>query len=267
MSAVGTALGPSMGGLLIASLNWRAIFLVNMPLGILTFFLAWRYLPMDRRGPNTVRPGFDIVGTFLLALTLAAALGLLHGAWWWAQGSVVALGLLAIGLLSWSYRIEPHPFAILLRRFGVVTVGTWALLTAALATTERLPDMPPGIADIGSMVWYVFLSSMLLLVPYRARSQSLMREFSLLAAISTVATSLDLLFVALFSFGAFASLTLDKLPGLFESQRHNLSLRWAHCKSYWFAMTGAASVPESRNLRRAQLFGLQVAAAARLSGA
>jgi len=66
---------------------------------------------------------------------------------------------------------------------------------------------------------------------------------------------------------SFASLTLDKLPGLFESQRHHLSLRWAHCKSYWFAMTGAASVPESRNLRRAQLFGLQVAAAARLSGA
>ena len=66
---------------------------------------------------------------------------------------------------------------------------------------------------------------------------------------------------------SFAGITLDKLPGLCESQRHHLSLRWAHCKSYWFAMTGAASVPESRNLRRAQLFGLQVAAAARLPGA
>ena len=66
---------------------------------------------------------------------------------------------------------------------------------------------------------------------------------------------------------SFAGVTLDRLPGLFESQRHHLSLRWAHCKSYWFAMTGAASLPESRNLRRAQLFGLQVAAAARLSSA
>ena len=65
---------------------------------------------------------------------------------------------------------------------------------------------------------------------------------------------------------SLASVTLDKLPGLFESQRHHLSLRWAGCRSFWLALTGAASVPESRNLRRTQLFGLQVAAAARLPG-
>ena len=48
MSAIGTALGPSLGGILIAGLGWRAIFLVNVPLGILTFVLAHRYLPIDR---------------------------------------------------------------------------------------------------------------------------------------------------------------------------------------------------------------------------
>ena len=72
MSAIGTALGPSLGGVLIAGLGWRAIFLVNVPLGILTFLLAHRYLPVDRRGPKTDRAGFDTVGTLLLALTLAA---------------------------------------------------------------------------------------------------------------------------------------------------------------------------------------------------
>jgi EmrB/QacA subfamily drug resistance transporter len=80
MSAIGTALGPSLGGVLIAGLGWRAIFLVNVPLGILTFLLAHRYLPVDRRGPKTGpetgpktdRAGFDNVGTLLLALTLAA---------------------------------------------------------------------------------------------------------------------------------------------------------------------------------------------------
>jgi MFS family permease len=35
MSAIGTALGPSLGGILIAGLGWRAIFLINLPLGIL----------------------------------------------------------------------------------------------------------------------------------------------------------------------------------------------------------------------------------------
>lgn len=72
MSALGTALGPSLGGVLIAGMSWRAIFLVNVPLGTLTFLLAHRYLPADRRGAKTDRAGFDSVGTLLLALTLAA---------------------------------------------------------------------------------------------------------------------------------------------------------------------------------------------------
>lgn len=72
MSAVGTALGPSLGGVLIAGLGWRAIFLVNVPLGTLTFLLAYRYLPVERLGLKLERAGFDNVGTVLLALTLAA---------------------------------------------------------------------------------------------------------------------------------------------------------------------------------------------------
>jgi EmrB/QacA subfamily drug resistance transporter len=72
MSAIGTALGPSLGGVLIAGLSWRAIFLVNVPLGILTLLLAHRYLPVDRRRPKVDPAAFDNVGTLLLVLTLAA---------------------------------------------------------------------------------------------------------------------------------------------------------------------------------------------------
>ncbi len=72
MSAVGTALGPSLGGVLIAGFGWRAIFLVNVPLGIMTFLLALRYLPVDRREPKIERTRFDTMGTLLLALSLAA---------------------------------------------------------------------------------------------------------------------------------------------------------------------------------------------------
>ena len=70
MSAIGTALGPSLGGLLISGFGWRAIFMVNLPLGVLTLFLAHRHLPVDRRTPKRERTGFDNVGTALLALTL-----------------------------------------------------------------------------------------------------------------------------------------------------------------------------------------------------
>jgi len=72
MSAVGTALGPSLGGVLIAGPGWRTIFLINLPLGLLTFFLAWRHLPADRPGPKAERARFDGLGTLLLASTLAA---------------------------------------------------------------------------------------------------------------------------------------------------------------------------------------------------
>jgi EmrB/QacA subfamily drug resistance transporter len=72
MSAIGTTLGPSLGGVLIAELGWRMIFLVNLPLGILNCFLAHRYLPVDRRQVKTEhRAGFDNVGTLLLVVTLA----------------------------------------------------------------------------------------------------------------------------------------------------------------------------------------------------
>ncbi len=72
MSAIGTALGPSLGGVLIGGLGWRAIFLVKVPLGILALLLAHRHLPADRRAAKTDRGGFDPAGTLLLALTLGA---------------------------------------------------------------------------------------------------------------------------------------------------------------------------------------------------
>jgi EmrB/QacA subfamily drug resistance transporter len=96
MSAIGTALGPSLGGVLIAGLGWPAIFFVNVPLGLLAFLLAYRYLPGDRRGPKADRSGFDPVGTLLLALTLAAyALAMTIG-----RGS---FGLLNMALLVTAF--------------------------------------------------------------------------------------------------------------------------------------------------------------------
>jgi signal transduction histidine kinase len=134
--------------------------------------------------------------------------GTLPGLWWLTQVIPLAHGAAACGLLSWSYRIEPNPFAIVLRRFDVVGVVTLAMLTTIVAVIEQQPALQLKIATVGSVIWYVFLASLLLVIPFLSRSQQVVREFSMLAAISTVATSLDLLFVAIFSLGQFASLTL-----------------------------------------------------------
>lgn len=72
MSAMGTALGPSLGGVLIAGFGWPAIFLINVPLGVLALWLAHRYLPTDRCAPKAEGARFDTLGTVVLALMLAA---------------------------------------------------------------------------------------------------------------------------------------------------------------------------------------------------
>lgn len=72
MSAVGTALGPSLGGVLIAGGGWPAIFFANLPLGLLALVLAYRALPADRGVARIARANLDIRGTLLLAATLAA---------------------------------------------------------------------------------------------------------------------------------------------------------------------------------------------------
>jgi EmrB/QacA subfamily drug resistance transporter len=72
MSAIGTALGPTFGGLLITGFGWRSLFLINLPLGLLAFVLAYFHLPTDRQSSTAHRNNFDIAGMLLLALTLAA---------------------------------------------------------------------------------------------------------------------------------------------------------------------------------------------------
>jgi EmrB/QacA subfamily drug resistance transporter len=101
MSAIGTAMGPSLGGMLIAGFGWQAIFLITVPLGLLTWALAHRYLPADRQKPKAARAGFDPVGTLLLALTLAAyalAMTLGRGSFGWLNIALLMAALLGLGL-------------------------------------------------------------------------------------------------------------------------------------------------------------------------
>lgn len=102
-SAAGTALGPSLGGLLVAGWGWRAIFFVLAPLGLLAAGLAARCLPPDRPaagaaadGEPTGRPRFDTAGTLLLALALAAySLALTLGRGDFGRGSLLLLAAAA----------------------------------------------------------------------------------------------------------------------------------------------------------------------------
>ena len=145
MSAIGTALGPSLGGMLIAGAGWRAIFLVNVPLGILTFVLALRHLPVDRTEPRTDRAGFDHVGTLLLALTLAAyalAVTIGRGSFGVLNVALLLAALVGVALFVLAERKAASPLIRLaMFRDRVLSTG---LATSALVSTVIMATMVVG---------------------------------------------------------------------------------------------------------------------------
>ncbi|MBL9215838.1 MAG: MFS transporter [Opitutaceae bacterium] len=140
MSAVGTALGPSLGGLLIAAAGWRAVFLVNAPLGAAAFALVLRYLPADRADPPPARVRFDAAGTALLALALAAyALALTTGPGQFGRlnAALLAAAAAAAAGLGWveSQAATPLLPPGLLRERGLRTGLVGSLLVSTVMMT------------------------------------------------------------------------------------------------------------------------------------
>ncbi len=160
----------------------------------------------------TLLPRHRLIGGLAWGLagfvTVMALLGMLPNLWWWGQAVSVGLAATAIGVLRYSYRIEANPFATVLKRLGLAAVGSMAMVSATVAAAWWQSAVPYHVAIAAAVIWYVFLASLLMLVPFLSRARQVMREFAMLAGLSTVATSLDLLFVSVFSLGQFTSLTL-----------------------------------------------------------
>jgi MFS family permease len=70
--ALGLALGPTLGGLLIAAGGWRLIFFVNVPVGVVACVLAWFLIPRSRHLQRGTR--FDWAGLTLFVPAVAALL-------------------------------------------------------------------------------------------------------------------------------------------------------------------------------------------------
>lgn len=194
---------------------------LGLPPGAATADMPWRLTLDLLTGGAIVQAFWRLAGSLHHArsATLATWGLVLLGVWWahaagsgfsWAlgQGLCLALGVLTVAAVQLGQRDEPNPYAIVMRRFAVVALFTLAMATAAVAVSARRPEMAYGVAVGASVAWYLFLASLLLLTPFLSRSRQVLREFALLAGISTVAASVDLLFAAVFSTSAFTSLAL-----------------------------------------------------------
>ena len=101
---IGPILGPVLGGWLTDNYNWRWVFLVNLPVGILCILIMMRYMPTS----GTVRRKFDMFGFALLAIALAALQFCLdrgeQNDWFSSAETIIEAGL-AIGA-GWMFLVH-----------------------------------------------------------------------------------------------------------------------------------------------------------------
>ncbi|HUA96473.1 MAG TPA: MFS transporter [Acidimicrobiales bacterium] len=110
VGGMAAAIGPVVGGLLVAA-TWRWVFLVNVPIGIVTLLLGWRRLP---RAPGHAGERPDPLGALLVTGGVAAlTFGLVKGSdWGWDSLSILATlsaSAVLIALFVWHCRQSRTP--------------------------------------------------------------------------------------------------------------------------------------------------------------
>ena len=109
------ALGPTVGGGLIAAFGWRSIFLVNVPVG-LAGAIAARHIPAQRAPGRAASAPLDTAGLALLAAGLTGVLlGASQGgsAGWARPASWAPLAIGALLLAGYAARAARHPHPVL----------------------------------------------------------------------------------------------------------------------------------------------------------
>jgi EmrB/QacA subfamily drug resistance transporter len=113
--ALGLALGPAVGGLLLELGGWRLIFLVNIPAGIVGIALGWFLLPRSRHLSERQPIDFWGIGTFVVAVTglmLAVSFGNEAG---WASPQILAYLVVTAVFGTVFIRHELHDPAPMMR--------------------------------------------------------------------------------------------------------------------------------------------------------
>lgn len=144
LGGIAMALGPFVGGYLIDAVSWRAVFLINLPVAVVTFVIARRHVPETR--DTTAHGRIDIAGGLVLALGLAGVVyGLIEGPPSdWGTGPLAAAIVGVLLLIAWvviEARVESPMVPLRVfksSQFSGANAVTFAVYSAMGGTTFLL---------------------------------------------------------------------------------------------------------------------------------
>lgn len=208
---IGPVIGPPLGGFISTYFSWHWIFLINVPIGAVSLWLATRYID-DVRESDV--PKLDWRGSLLAGVGLA---GLVFGFETIDRGIVpvaVTVGLLALGAVCTALyvlhaRVTPHPIVQLrlltIRTFRWTIIGGFIFRIASGAVQVMMPlmlqlgfGMNPFAS--GMLVFAVAVGAM----PMKAWSPYILRTFGF-RRVMTGAALITAAFIA--SFASFSAAT------------------------------------------------------------
>jgi DHA2 family multidrug resistance protein len=213
---VGPTLGPTLGGYLTDNFGWRAIFNINLPLGILAVFIGYLVIKNPEvppeRAKETKKAPIDIWGLLLIAVGIGCLQFVLergNSEDWFSAKKIVACSMIAAACLPtfiwWELRVK-HPI-INVRLFADGIVRNGVLLMAAVGfflytVVFLLPVF------VGTLLRYDATQTGMLFIPGSLVTVFMMpvvgkmmgkRDPRLLIAIGLLAVELCLLYMTTFS--------------------------------------------------------------------
>ncbi len=148
---VGPMLGPLAGGLIVAYFHWRAIFFLNIPIGLVGLVLVYLHLPDYRAA--AVKP-LDVIGLILFGAGIALLSYVLEIFGEHALSLGEVLGLLALSLaLLFGYGLHARRTAFPLLELGLFRIRTFAAAVGGSFVTRLgiggVPFLLPLLYQVG----------------------------------------------------------------------------------------------------------------------